>query len=58
MKRLAALGLVAPASAHAHAGDHTDAGILHLVGAADHLALIALVVASLACTAAFLWSRR
>jgi hypothetical protein len=58
MKRLVALGLVAPATAQAHVGDHSDAGFLHLIGAADHLALIALVVALVACAAALLWSRR
>lgn len=57
MKRLVALALVFPATAQAHSGEHADVGFLHLIGAADHPAVMAVMVASAACTAFLFWLR-
>jgi len=48
MKRLTAVLVALPTLAMAHAGDHTGAGLTHLLTEPDHLALIAALVAVVA----------
>ncbi len=57
MKRILCLLLLAPSAALAHPGDHSHAGVLHLLSEPDHLAMIALGVAIVAYVAVKLRSR-